>query len=61
MAKLASNLNEFNLSCKNPKMISPIEILHRKPKTLNFGDTLIAPIEKKEVPNHILNTSKIFL
>lgn len=41
-------------------MISPIEILHRKPKKFNFGDTLVAPIEKIEVPNHILNTSNFF-
>ena len=63
MAKLASNLDEgFNHSSgnHNPKMMTEMtSVSHRKPKKLAFGDSLVAPLEKIEVPNHVLNTSEL--
>ncbi len=39
------------------KTIPPIESIERKPKKISLTDSLIKPIEKIDVPNHILNTS----
>ena len=60
MAKLASNIDLNSMRSSMPKKIPPIETLAvpRKPKKLNFNDSLVAPIQKTYVPNHVLNTSK---
>lgn len=40
------------------KVIPPIQP-KRVPKKLQMTDSLVAPVEKTDVPNHVLNTSKL--
>ena len=45
-----------------PKKIPPItEVVTRKPKKIEMSQSLVAPVEKYDVPNHLLNTSKIYI
>ena len=58
MAKLASNL-DLTQSMRSPlKKIPPIDssVAVRKPKKINFDESLVAPVERLDVPNHVLNT-----
>ena len=50
------NSNESPL----PRRIPPIgETVPRKPKKIDMSQSLVAPLEKTDVPNHLLNTSPI--
>ena len=53
-SKLANSVDLNQMRQKIP----PIENLTlRKPKKLLMTDSLVAPIKRKDVPNHTLNTS----
>jgi hypothetical protein len=57
-SKLINNLDLNQMH----KKIPPLEpLVPRKPKKLLMTDSLVAPIEKIDVPNHILNTSLLSL
>ena len=61
-ASKLQDLNEFknkmpsNVSLK--KVMPPIQVKQRQPKKLLMTDSLVAPVEKTDVPNHVLDTSK---
>ena len=65
-SKLASkqqDLNEFTnkmpSSISMKKVMPPIPVQQKRmPKKLLMTDSLVAPVEKTDVPNHVLNTSK---
>ena len=53
-SKLANSMDLNQIRQKIP----PIEnLMLRRPKKLLMTDSLVAPIKRKDVPNHILNTS----
>lgn len=40
--------------------LQELQIIPRKPNKFKLTDSLVAPAEKIDVPNHILNTSKFY-
>ncbi len=53
---MATNKLLSQIELNNYKKIPPIERTD-KPSRLKITDSLVAPIEKTDVPNYVLNTS----
>ena len=50
-----------DIKLNNHKKVPPIaSSVPRKPNKLKLTDQIVATIEKTDVPNHVLNTSKFF-
>ena len=57
---MATNKLLTQIELNNYKKIPPIERAD-KPAKLKITDPLVAPIEKTDVPNYVLNTSKLII
>jgi hypothetical protein len=55
--------NQAVSSASLKKVIPPIQTTttKRNPKKIQITDSLVAPVEKIPVPNHILNTSNYII
>ena len=56
-SKIASSYELAELKLSTIKKMSTAEQSTRKLNKLKQSDTLVAPIEKTDLPNHALNTS----
>lgn len=54
-SKMISGQKE-SIELNQNKKIPPIQS-KRQPNSLKLSDSLVAPVEKQPVPNHLLNTS----